>query len=152
MSLGITDKDILFKIFLFNCITILGLLAGFHFSKNILKLDIDFSIKNILNISKANFIFLIAVFIFCFIVFLIYLSKIDEIALFVRIYDGYAGGLVNKVDIVRSNMTNNFPGKYHWYNLFMNNILTVVTLTFFVSFLQKQKWGGVFVCHIIFAK
>lgn len=140
-SIGITDKDILFRIFLFNCIAILGLLAGFDFSKKILKLYIDFSIKNISSNSKTDLIYLIAVFVFCFTVFLIYLSKIDEIALFVRFYDDYIGGHINKVDIVRSDMTNAFPGKYHWYNLFMNNILTVVTLAFFVSFLQKQKWG-----------
>lgn len=141
VSIGITDKDILFKVLLFNCIAISGLLAGFDFSRKILKLNIDFSIKNISNNSNTDLIYLITVFVFCFTAFLIYLSKIDEIALFVRLYDGYSGGHINRVDIVRSEMTNAFPGKYHWYNLFMNNILTVVTLAFFVLSLQKQKWG-----------
>lgn len=137
VSLGITDKDIIFKIFLFNCISILGLLIGFNFSKNILKLNINFSTNNISNISKLDFIFLIIVFVFCFIVFLIYLSKIQEIAIFLKFKEIYLGYSTNKIDFIRSNMTNSFSGKYHWYNLFMNNILLVVTLSFFIDLLKN---------------
>ncbi|WP_148624606.1 O-antigen polymerase [Aliarcobacter cryaerophilus] len=140
-NLGVTNKEILFKVFLFNCFTILGILFGFHFSKKFLKLDFNLTIENISSISKKDKIFLFYLLVFCFIIFLIYLSKINEIALFVRISEGYIGAEISRFNIVRSNMTNAFEGKYHWYSLVMHHILLVITLVFFISFLQKQRYA-----------
>jgi len=152
VSLGVTDKEILFNVFLFNCLTLVGILFGFSFSKNVLKLNFSQSIDTIK--FEQNIGYLVLLLIFCIVVFCIYLSKINEIALFVRIQEAYNPFGISRFDIVRSDMTNNFPGKYHWYSLFMHNILVVVTLASFIMFLKKKtiRGGGGDIYSIFFTK
>lgn len=69
---------------------------------------------------------------------LIYLSQVDNIAL----VEAVTGG---NVATARSGMTNDFPGKYHWYRLFFYDFSWIATLALYAIALvnrTKLAWGS----------
>ena len=45
----------------------------------------------------------------------------------------------NSYAFLRSEMTNNFQGKYHWFKLFMHEFMTIATVSLFVIYLNKRS-------------
>jgi oligosaccharide repeat unit polymerase len=64
----------------------------------------------------------------------LYLTKIEQIALFIALHDSSATAA-----IARSNMGNNFPN-YHWYKLIMHDLGIIVSLSLFTLWLQKKSF------------
>lgn len=94
---------------------------------------------------KGSLAFFSIVFIIVCVVAVLYLSRVDSIALL----EGIQGG---NVAVARSDMTNNFSGKYHWYSLFFFDFSWIVSLSLFAVALTtraKTVWACFFVCFII---
>ena len=51
-------------------------------------------------------------------------------------------------EVLRSNMGNAFEGKYHWYQLFMRDFLTIVSVALFGQWLLRKKFFS-FILFII---
>lgn len=68
------------------------------------------------------------------VVLVVYLTKVPSIALF----ESFTGG---DVRLSRSLMTNDFPGKYHWYSLFFHDISWLISLVFISKALMPSSIG-----------
>lgn len=146
----VTNKKILFNVFLFTSLTIYLLLVGYIVAKKLFNVkhfyesNLQFTRMNDNQIKRLLFLTLI-----CLIVFFAYLSKIgkDNIALFSAL------GIVNSnsSEFLRSAMGNSFDGKYHWYYLFMNRILLFCVYTFFgLKMLQPSLSKSFYFYSILF--
>lgn len=149
-NIGVQDRNIIFKILIFSSWSILAITLGYAFFINLLKknkkeISFKFQMRS-LNYLEKFFVFIL--FGFSLMVLWIYLSQVSEIALFVAIRDGVA-----KAKIARSDMTNAFSGKYHWYALFMYGVLNLVTFISFANWLidKKKKSFLFFFLAFIFA-
>lgn len=134
-DVGVQDREIIFRMFMYSSITILGLVIGFFYAKYVLKIGkinkLTLPVRHSLFNEK---LVITALIILCFIVLSIYLYKVPVIALFVLFQEG-----VSKAALARSLMGNDFPGKYHWYSLIMHNLFNVCTFAMFSLFLNNKK-------------
>lgn len=144
-SMGVTDKLIVFRVYVFSTISIVGLVAGFTYSKYILTLKNN--INNIpvrcLSSKELSLIFLLVL--FCFSVLFIYIYKLPSIALFVALTDG-----TNEAKIARSLMGNDFLGKYHWYYVVIYDLFKLLTFALFCAYLITRKKIVLFLFIITF--
>jgi oligosaccharide repeat unit polymerase len=63
-----------------------------------------------------------------------YLAKVERVALFVALQDG-----IKEAKIARSAMTNAFQGRYHWYNLFFEEMLSFILFAFWSNWLITKR-------------
>lgn len=132
---GVQDKKLIFQVFIFSSLTIFGLLGGFAFSKYILKMQNIGPTSKLRVIEKIEFLFLITLMIFSFCILVLYLLRVESIALISLIFENS-----KEAAISRSLMTNDFSGKYHWYSLGMHHVMIIVTFIFFSAWLiSKEK-------------
>jgi hypothetical protein len=76
----------------------------------------------------------------CSLVLILYLKKLSSIAIVVAFLDG-----IKDAGVARSSMANDFSGKYHWYSVFMHDLMNVVTFTLFSNWLvTKNKSAFIF--------
>lgn len=133
----VTDKSIIFRVFIYTSITISLLLLGFYISARINGNFKYIKSDKLLPSPKKEFNSLLLLTLICISVFLIYIYKVgfDNIALFAAI------NLVSDSNLgaLRSNMGNAFDGKYHWYYLFMNQLLKFCALAFFSNYLLNPS-------------
>ena len=118
----VSNQQLIFQVFCYTSLTITLLIIGFFWGNYFFgKLKVDFSSNLNIEFSNLQTTKLIITTFICFLVFLLYLSKVglNNLALFSAL------GLIESKasDILRSAMGNAFEGKYHWYYLFMNRIL-----------------------------
>jgi len=139
----VNNQEILKATFLLSNLAITQLLIGFIFGKKIFgelfwekKLN-----KNQVSIKQTLKIILFGI--FCIGVLIIYLQKIglQNTALNFSLENSS----VEKIAFLRSEMGNNFPEKYHWYELFMRSGLLLVVIFFFNESLIKPKR----ICNIL---
>ena len=149
----VNDKWLLSEVFLYTSLMITLMCIGFIIAKQCFgKLSLKgndnrsnkknntsfLKIKfNVFKLSRIN-LGLFFLIIISSIVLIIYLSKIgvNNIAFLISI------GVVENdltASIARSNMGNAFDGKYHWYKLFMNDLLVFSTLIIFAQYLIKKS-------------
>lgn len=133
-SMGVQDRALIFQVLIFSIISIVGLLAGFTYSKVVLKMNDFQKFDHIRQISRKELFILFGLTAFCFFVLFVYLSKVPNIALLVALSDG-----TDDAKLARSLMGNDFEGKYHWYSLIMHDLFNVVTFTLFSAFLMTKK-------------
>lgn len=131
---GVDDKFLVFQVFVYSVTSIFCLLGGFAYAKYILKLNTYSSSLVMRTLYKKEFFLLILFLCFCFIVLFLYLSKVPQIALF-SLFDG---GILD-AKIARSNMGNNFDGKYYRYSLIMHDLLNIITYILFSNWLLKRN-------------
>lgn len=133
VALGVTDKNQI--LFLFTC----SIVAITSISLTFLSLNLVSPIKKNFytlapkaeNLSvDLNLLIIIIISIF---VLIIYLIKIPELAILKLITDG-----IESAKIARSNMTANFPGKYHWYKVVLLDSLQLIAYIFFAKFLNAK--------------
>ncbi len=131
----VTDVDLVFLVFIYTSITITLMILGFVFARNILGRSNCVNINVVSNDINKSIYPLLTLTLVSIFVLLFYLKQIgtENIALFA------AFNLVQEsnLTLLRSNMGNSFDGKYHWYYLFMNQILKFCTLTFYAIILVK---------------
>lgn len=92
------------------------------------------NIAVIQKISKGQVVAAAGMMLACFGVLTLYLSNVDAVALFSAL-----AGDAAEAALERSAMTNDFPGKYHWYSAFMHQVLWCVSLVFFAALLGKPN-------------
>lgn len=140
----VNDQEILKATFFLSNLAITQLLIGFIFGKKIFG-ELHWKKKNLnknqVSIKQTYKIILFGI--FCIGVLIIYLQKIglQNTALNLALENGS----VEKIAFLRSEMGNNFPGKYHWYQLFMRSGLLLVVIFFFNQSLIKPKR----ICNIL---
>lgn len=148
-NMGVLDKDIIFKIFIFSSWSITFLIICFIFVEKFLKYYFGpeslSSPRPLENIEKKTVCFLLF---FCLFVIAIYLMKIQKIAIWAAITEGPQAAA-----LARSKMGNDFSGKYHWYTLIMHDLLNLITFTLFANFLIVKRRIDLFLflLSIIFA-
>lgn len=135
-AIGVVDREIILKMFIasswaiFSITFIVGVLSYLvpvperrvPGSGNLRKFD-----------TQESFI-CIAMLLLCSLVFYLYVSAVDEVALFVAIFGGD-----QSVAAARSSMTNAFPGNYHWYRLFIGDISVFASYCLYANHLQVRR-------------
>jgi len=135
---NIQDREIIFYIFLSSLWSIITITLGFWYAKYVLMLGkISSNYYQSRALSSNEKFFTILIFIISLIVFIIYLSKINDIALFTAL----SGEGSTKA---RSLMGNGFSGNYKWYKLFMRDIMGVTAYIFYASWLIDKKKSSFF--------
>lgn len=148
----VTDQSLVLTAFFYTSITTTLLIFGFiasrqHHGK--LHWIIDHaSIQNHLQIKKSKYkIVWVTLLIIGSSVLFFYLSKIgyDNIALFAIIDNTDVS-----TDVLRSNMGNNFEGKYHWWVFGMRDILIYLSISLYSYYLvSKSKQVGIIFLIIV---
>ncbi len=132
----LTDEKIVIKIFENSSIVIILIIVGYLSGERYLKNKINKGTKLILINQKLEKIILSTMFGISIIFLTLYISiiKIENVAIFnvLGIYDS-----VNFAKL-RSGMTNNFPGKYHWFKLFIHEFIMIVAISLFIYFLKDK--------------
>lgn len=138
----VTDRSLILQVFIFTTITVTLMLVGcviarHHFGRLSWLGSLDSMPWTIEIAGPRQTLGLLFILLTCIYVLFIYLSKIglQHVALLVSL--GYGSEI--GVDVARSAMTNAFEGKYHWYSLFMHDLLSFATLALFAGYLVKQR-------------
>ena len=134
-AIGVQDKDLILKIYFFSVISITGIVAGSILAKNIVQGSYSPIVYGFRPLSKKETYAILTLLLFVFTILLLYLSKTPKVALFVAIFEGE----VYDSKIIRSMMSNDFSGKYHWYSVFMHDVANVITFTFFAAWLRNKR-------------
>jgi oligosaccharide repeat unit polymerase len=131
---GVQDRDIVFQVYIFSVICMLGLIVGFGYAKYVFKLKSIQPLTSIRPLHKKEYFIIIILVLFCFGVLLYYLSKLSSIAFLVVFTDG-----VTQAKVTRSLMGNDFSGKYHWYSVIMHDLYCLITFALFSAWLVVRK-------------
>lgn len=134
---GITDKKILSTMLLYSFLCIYFFILGVLITKKVIFSNSGFT-KIYTQSNYENKITLLILTILGLVIvvtFIKYLTMIEDVALFVSFKEGPQAAA-----IARSNMSNNFPGKYHWYNLLLKNLGLFISLALFSMFLKKKSY------------
>lgn len=135
VEMGITDQSVILEVLFFSCVTIVFFLIGVVFVRRVMLLKpIPIISSEIIGLNKSRYLALILLFIFFSVVLYIYLAQIDQIAFFVALKKGVVAAA-----LARSDMGNNFLGKYYRYSLVLHDIGTIVTVSFYISWLLNKK-------------
>ena len=148
----VQDRAIIWEMFLWTSFSITLIIIGFivarrSFGPLHLADQYNAFTNSITPIRFFQRLMLILLFIISVLVLFIYLSKIgwSNIAFLsaINISDQEIS-----IEVLRSNMGNAFEGKYHWYQLFMRDFLTIVSVAFFGQWLLRKKFFS-FILFII---
>lgn len=134
-AIGVQDRELVFQALLMSMWSIVGLLVGFTYARYALKMKTIINIESIRPLRKMETLMLAGLVLLCYLVLLMYLSKVPKIALFVALNEGAS----TASKLARSEMGNNFSGKFHWYYLFFSDLFTVVTWSLFSAYLITKR-------------
>lgn len=135
VNFGVTNPAIVLNVLIFSSINIQFFLVGVIIEKKISSnglLPFD-SIFGLSPLSRMQYIVLFIALVISFSMFLDYLSKINELAILKAILVG-----ANEASVTRSEMGNDFSGKYHWYRFFMYSVSQLATYVLFANWIQKR--------------
>ena len=140
---GVTNDSTLWKSFLLSSFVWLQFFAGYYaggklFNASKKKLTISFDkSSNRLNLPLFYMLFLMSI-----AVFVVYLSKVQNVALF----EAIKGTNRFLIAFYRSEMTNNFQN-YHRYALFFNTVIPFLSYVAWAEFLltREKKWKRTFI-------
>ncbi|MCX5590191.1 O-antigen polymerase [Alcaligenes endophyticus] len=132
---GVTDKSLVFLVLICSCVNVFFFLFGVIFTREIAGIKpLPFTSSEITKLTITRALSLFLSLLFVVLVLYIYLGKIEQVAIVAAFKDG-----ASAATLARSKMGNDFAGSYHWYSLVLNNIGIIVTLTFYVSWLQSKR-------------
>lgn len=134
VSLGVNDREQVFLVLIFASTAILLATITYAFLNKLIPISNNFYCSQLENDSFLIKLLSILLFILSFVFLFLYLSKIKEVAL-IELINGSNKNILK----IRSDMTNNFLGKYHWYKLFMIELLQIVSFIFFARLLAKKS-------------
>ncbi|MDA9003869.1 oligosaccharide repeat unit polymerase [bacterium] len=135
VEMGVESKQIVFTVLICSIVCMFFFIIAVIFVRDVLKLrPLPFEISEIRELYKLELLIMFVFFVVSCIFLFLYLSKVDYIALFLAL-DGKDAAS----QLARSNMTNNFPGKYHWYKLIMNDLARFFLFSFFAAWLIKKN-------------
>lgn len=133
LNSGVDDPNQVLQVMLFSGTTIFFLVIGAMLARNILNSSATANSFTEISINKTQVMFLALLFMISISVLMLYLSQLSGVAILVALA-GETG-----VAEARSSMTNNFQGKYHWYNLFMIELAKIISFSFFCAFLITKR-------------
>ena len=134
LDTGVVDENLIFKILILSSMNIIFLLIGVIFSRRVLCVKSENRIHTIERLGHKQIISLFALFIISLITVFLYISKLDSVALLVALTSG-----VKEAGVSRSQMGNDFSGKYHWYRLLMHDISQLVAFILFANWLVYKS-------------
>ncbi|WP_162015502.1 hypothetical protein [Acidovorax sp. 210-6] len=132
---GVVDQGLVLNVLLFSFLNINFFLVGVIFEKKTSKRKLTMT-ANFLAAkppTKRQLVILLIFFLVSFFVFLSYISKFNELAIFTAINSG-----ATDAGVVRSEMSNDFSGKYHWYKFFMYSVSQFVAYILFANWIWKS--------------
>jgi oligosaccharide repeat unit polymerase len=142
---AVSDKWLMMEVFFYTSLTITMMCIGFILARQIfgkLNQKNNTTLLEIrhggMGLSRINIglFFLITI---STLVLIKYLSKVGVNNIALLIVTGvYESDLSSAA--LRSNMGNAFSGKYHWYKLFMNDLLVFSLLILFSQYLMKKSF------------
>jgi len=129
LGLGLTDKELIIKAMIASAWSILSVSIVYWFLETLFsKENSSFGADKVCRYGvegvKNGFVFFFCVFVFCGMVGLLYISKVEALAL-VKAFSS------ESITASRSSMTNDFSGNYHWYKLFFYDLAWVACLSLF---------------------
>jgi len=136
VEIGVRDKFIILKSAFFSMYSITSFVLGSLFCAKMLNIK-NFSplnLQNIRLINQGETFWLIFLLVISVVVLSVYVAQFPKLALFVAIVDS-----VSEAKLVRSDMANNFVGKYHWYSLFMHSVSNFVSFSLLSAWLISKK-------------
>jgi hypothetical protein len=131
---NLTDKEVIWSIFLYNCLSLTLLAASAVFSRRIIPV-FKFDVFMPSAVHPRFFLALLVGFLICSLVYVVYISafSIDQIVLFNLDLSK------SELDAMRSAMGADFKGKYHWYEAFMRGGLSYVLYCTYILFLSDSR-------------
>lgn len=134
-GIGVQDKNIILVVLFYSCVSIVVFLFGVIFVRRVMLLKpVLFRSAEIGELNSSQQLALVFVFVFCLSILCLYLSNVDQVAVFTVFTDG-----VEQANIVRSDMGNSFSGRYHWYKLVMYDFGNMLTFLCFAVWLKAKR-------------
>ncbi len=137
---GVIDKEVIFQAFSFSAYTLFTFTLGVVFCSGVVKANFNLSkLDRVSLVNRKELIWLVVLLVIVALVLALYVSKVSKLAIVVALVDGFS-----EAKLARSDMSNNFSGKYHWYSLFMHDVSAFVSYSLFGAwFVSKKKLIGV---------
>jgi hypothetical protein len=135
----VRDNELMVKVFLLSSFSISALLCGFVFGKGLFG-RLSFHSRVVLRDYgiQREFIYLAVLFSIGMIFFARYIAQLG----LQNVPFMIAAGLVEEgssLEALRSSATNAFEGKYHWYRLFMIDIVAFVCYSLYARYLADKS-------------
>jgi hypothetical protein len=133
VNLGVTDQFLIFKMILISSVAWLQVFCGIYLCSAFIgkgRIIISPFPKNIFWGKWLLFLIISSI------VFLFYLSVVPKVAIYAAVFEHFSPLELAKF---RSDMTNNFSGKYWRYSLFFQTLIPFLTLVAFAACLQSKK-------------
>lgn len=132
---GVEDPEIILMMWFYSFSTIILMIVGCTIASQLVGLNLQNGNTSFLRPLRHSELYgVILYFIISLSVLCLYLSKIPNIAIFTLFTDG-----IDQAKLARSNMVNNFPGKFHWYKVFMKDLINVLTFSLYANYLIFRK-------------
>ncbi|NYT64543.1 oligosaccharide repeat unit polymerase [Alcaligenaceae bacterium] len=132
--LKVDNKQIVFKMFVISSLNILFLLIGVLITRFIFKIKKRRNFSGPESINRTQYMLILCLIILSVVTLSRYILKIDEIAIFTLFENGHAAA-----NIARSKMGNDFPGRYHWYAVFIHQLSYFSSFILLASYLIKRE-------------
>lgn len=147
VSLGITDQELILKLWFYSMVSLVLVIVGFFICVKFFKWEIELNdFTKMTAVQNRTKILLVIVYLISLFVFIIYLSKLPSIPL-IELIKGTPDVNIKEL---RNLATTRFSGKYHWYSLFFNSILTFITFILFAEYLVKKNKLNLFLFLLVF--
>ena len=137
--LNINDKSIVFEMLLLNIVSIFSIFFGIFFTRKLINLKFSYSnYEEIVDLTTRQSIKVLLFGLLSFVVLVLYLNRVNSIALLQLIKNGTLNTVLN-----RSEMTNSFDGKYFLYAAFFQELGFFLLMLSFVRYLCFKR-GRIF--------
>ena len=139
----VKESEIVIKIFLFTSLSITFVIFGIITSERLFGQLKTFNFKKTISSYRSlSFLFLILIFFTCVFFLIQYINIVGFENLVISGLLGIVSENNSSINALRSSMTNSFDGNYHWYHLFIVEILFFITLSFLCYRYEKSTFFG----------
>jgi oligosaccharide repeat unit polymerase len=142
LNMGINNKQIVLEVLFYSSVNLIAYVSGVFYSRKILGLNQYKTSKQIISLQKYQLIKIIFIISLCCFILHLYLSKVDNIALFVAINSTHADAA-----IARSLMGNEFEN-YHRYKIFIYDVTQFISYILIANCIIKPNRLNYFLCGI----
>lgn len=135
VSTGISNPIIVFYVLMASVSSLILFLTGVAIYKVIIPEKKYYHVNEVRLLNIREYSILLVGLLLSILFFYSYAKQIDQYAIFIAISDG-----VKEAKVARSDMGNNFSGKYHWYSLFIHDFLNMITYVFYMHWLLRKNF------------
>jgi oligosaccharide repeat unit polymerase len=133
---GVVDKTVVFKAFLMSAYTLFSYCLGVFLCSAIVKSNFKVACSGaVRQMATRELVFLFFILLSVVFVLAIYVLKAKDLAIFHVLSDD-----IRDAKVVRSEMSHDFDGKYHWYSLFMHDISAFVSFALISAWMLSRRW------------